>query len=74
MENNAENYTKIKSTNRDLSRKKTSLKYTKVDSLNKKLKGWDRKGIIRLNILGNAIKINRGYHESKEREIELRLN
>ena len=44
-----------------------------MDIIDKKFKGWDRKGIQLFNFLVHAIKNNRECPESKETDIELKL-
>ena len=47
-------------------------KYTKVECVDKKFKGWDRKDIKRFNNIVAAVKKNRELSTSKEMEMQLK--
>ena len=57
---------------KEVSRKESRSKYTQVNNVNKNFKGWDGKGITRVNILVNVIKIQRECDESKGTEVEIK--
>ena len=46
--------------------------YTKVECIDKKLKGWDRRSIRRLNSIVTAVKKNTELSESKNMEMQLK--
>ena len=52
--------------------KEAKLKYTKVECSDKKIKGWDRRGIRRFNCIVTAVKKNRELSESKDMEMQLK--
>ena len=59
IENNAEDYAKMFREQRKINRKEAKPKYTKVECVDKKFKGWDRRGIRRFNQIVTAIKKQR---------------
>ena len=65
IENNVDDYQRIISMKRKLTRKESKLKYTKADKLNDKFRGWYKKGITRYNELVQIVIINRGIAKSK---------
>jgi len=73
IENNADDYAKMFREQRKISRKEARPKYTKVECVDKKFKGWDRKGIKRFNHIVAAVKKNRQLTTSKEMEMRLKL-
>ena len=72
IENNAHDYAIMQREQRKISRKEAKPKYTKVECIDKKFKGWDRRGIKRFNSIVAAIKRNRGLTESKDMELLLK--
>ena len=73
LENNASDYAKMHREQRTVGRKEARPKYTKVDSMQKRFKGWDRKAIKRFNAIVSAVKTHRQGSHSKNMETELRL-
>ena len=59
LENNTADYASMHHEQRKIHRKEAKPKWTKVESSNNKLSGWDRRGIHRFNVIVNAIKNNR---------------
>ena len=57
---------------RRISRKEAKPRYTKVESTDKKFKGWDRRGIRRFNHIVEAVKRNRELSSSVEMEMRLK--
>ena len=74
IENNADDYAKMYREQRKIGRKEARPKYTKVECVEKKFKGWDRRGIRRFNTIVAAIKRNRELNTSKEMELKLKAN
>ena len=72
IENNADNYAKMFREQRKILRKEARPKYTKVECVDKKFKGWDRKGIKRFNKIVAAVKKNRELSTSKEMKMQLK--
>ena len=72
IENNADDYAKMYREQRKISRKEARPKYTKVECIDKKFKGWDKKGIRRFNMIVAAVKKNRELSTSKEMEMQLK--
>ena len=72
IENNAADYAKMHREQRKISRKESKPKYTKVECVDRKFKGWDRKGIRRFNNIVTAVRKNRELSESKNMEQELK--
>ena len=72
IENNADDYAKMYHEQRKIGRKEARPKYTKVECMDKKFKGWDRKGIRKFNSLVAAIKKNRELSTSKEMEMQIK--
>ena len=72
IENNANDYAKIHREQRKINRKESKPKYTKVECVEKKFKGWDRRGIKRFNNIVTAVRKNRDLSESKNMELELK--
>ena len=73
LENNADDYVRVYQEKKKIDRKESRPKYTKVDNVQKKFKGWDRKAIKRFNEIVMCVKRNRDSSESKKIEEELRL-
>ena len=73
LENNADDYTRVYQEKKKINRKESRPKYTKVDNVQKKFKGWDRKAIKQFNEIVMCVKRNRDSSESKKMEEELRL-
>ena len=73
LENNADDYVRVYEEERKINRKESRPKYTKVDNVQKKFKGWDRKAIKQFNEIVMCVKRNRESSESKKLEEELRL-
>ena len=59
---------------RKIERKEARPKYTKVECVDKKFKGWDRRGIRRFNNIVAAVKKNREVDTSKEMEMQLKAS
>ena len=55
IENNAHDYKKMYLEQRKIGRKEAKPRYTKVESVDKKFKGWDRRGIRRFNQIVAAV-------------------
>ena len=72
IENNADDYAKMYHEQRKITRKEARPKYTKVECVDKKFKGWDKKGIKRFNNIVAAVKKNRELSTSKEMEMQLK--
>ena len=73
LENNADDYVRVYEEERKINRKESRLKYTKVENVQKKFKGWDRKAIKRFNEIVMCVKRNRESSDSKKLEEEQRL-
>ena len=73
LENNADDYIRVYKEERKINRKESRPKYTKVDNVQKKFKGWDRKAIKRFNEIVMCVKRNRESSESKKLEEDLRI-
>ena len=73
LENNADDYVRVYQEKKKIDRKESRPKYTKVDNVQKKFKGWDRKAIKRFNEIVMCVKRNRDSSESKKIEEELRM-
>ena len=56
LESNAADYIVINSEQRKANRKEAKPTWTKVESMDTKFRGWDRRGICRFNVIVNAIK------------------
>ena len=56
IENNACDYAKMHREQRKISRKESKPKYTKVECVDKKFRGWDRRGIRRFNKIVTAVR------------------
>ena len=74
IENNATDYAKMFQVKRKIGRKEARPKYTKVECVDRKFKGWDRRGIRRFNNIVAAVKKNRELNTSKEMEMELKAS
>ena len=74
IENNAEDYARMFCEQRKISRKEARPKYTKVECVDKKFKGWDRRGIRRFSNIVAAMKKNSELSTSKEIEMKLKAN
>ena len=72
IENNAGDYAKMHREQRKISRKESKPKYTKVECVEHKFKGWDRRGIRRFNNIVTAVRKNRELSASKNMELELK--
>ena len=72
IENNAEDYARMHREQRKITRKEAKPKYTKVEIVERRFKGWDKRGIRRFNELVAAIKKNRELNESKDMELQLK--
>ena len=72
IENNAHDYSKMYHERRKIGRKEAKPRYTKVESVDKKFKGWDRRGIRRFNQIVAAVKKNRELSSSVEMELRLK--
>ena len=72
LENNAEDYKRTYDEQKRLNRKEVKPRYIKVHSVNKKIQGWDKKGIKRFNVVVKAVKECRELEVSKEMEIKLK--
>ena len=72
IENNAGDYAKMHHEQRKISRKESKPKYTKVECVEHKFKGWDRRGIRRFNNIVTAVRKNRELSASKNMELELK--
>ena len=73
LENNADDYVRVYQEKKKIDRKESRPKYTKVDNVQKKFKGWDRKAIKQFNEIVMCVKRNRDSSESKKIEEELRM-
>ena len=73
IENNASDYGKMQREQRKIGRKESKPKYTKVDSIQKRFKGWSKKAIKRFNLIVKDIKKYRDTSTSRDMECELRL-
>ena len=49
LENNADDYIRVYQEKKKINRKESRPKYTKVDNVQKKIKGWDRRAIKQFN-------------------------
>ena len=72
IENNANDYIKMYNERRKITRREAKPRYTKVESVDKKFKGWDRRGIRRFNNIVAEIKKNREHNSSVEMEMRLK--
>ena len=72
IKNNACDYAKMHREQRKISRKESKPKYTKVECVDKKFRGWDRRGIRRFNDIVKAVRKNRDLTESKNMELQLK--
>ena len=59
IENNAKDFARTYHEQRKIGRKESRPKYTKVECVEKKFKGWDRRGIRRFNKIVAAVKKQR---------------
>ena len=73
LENNAADYIKMHDEQRKINRKESKPKWTKVESSDKKFKGWDRRGIRRFNVIVKAITTNRQLTASQNMEQKLKM-
>ena len=73
LENNAADYVKMHDEQRKINRKESKPKWTKVESSDKKFKGWDRRGIRRFNVIVKAITTNRQLTVSQNMEHKLKM-
>ena len=73
LENNAADYVKMHDEQRKINRKESKPKWTKVESSDKKFKGWDRRGIRRFNVIVKAITTNRQLTASQNMEQKLKM-
>ena len=72
LENNVDDYHKIISMKRKLTRKESKQKYKKSDKVNDKFRRWHKKGIKRYNELVWIVNSNREIAKSKELEIKMK--
>ena len=72
MENNVDDYKKMYKEGRKIDRKESQPRYTKVQGMNKKFQGWDKKGIKRFNVIVKKVKECREMAVSKEMEMKLK--
>ena len=72
FKNNADDYAQMHREQRKISRKESKPKYTKVECVKKKFKGWDRRGIRRFNNIVKVVRKNRELSESKNMELKLK--
>ena len=72
LENNAADYVVMNREQRRINRKEAKPKWTKVESTDKKFKGWDRRGIRRFNSIVNTIQNNRQLTVSINMEEKLK--
>ena len=73
LENNAADYVIMSREQRKINRKEAKPKWTKVESADKKFKGWDRRGIRRFNSIVHTIQKNRQLTVSQDMEEKLKV-
>jgi len=73
LENNADDFLKVYTTENIVTRKESKTRYTKSKgNVNVKFKGWNRNGIKRFNLLVRTVKKNRSLACSLELEMKLK--